>query len=492
MKNRFTSLLTIAVFAILAGCATIVNAQYTYVATSFGVQTNGAYDQTQTIQNALDTIGDNQTLYFPAGNYKVSGTIKLTRQYQTIMGAGRNVTKFIMAPTANGQVLFQGGSGTSTLLNGMRFTDFTVTSTDTTYTKTGIQLTHVSYPSLERINMEDIVDSSGGSIGFHLKGKECGVISDCSFESDKPIFIDKDPYAAGLEDLGVYTFRDCYAQGSTSTNYCVTIADGAFLANINFAGNLWMGKGGGGIWACNSGTSTPASVGLKIENGRYEQPNSTSAWAIYMNRKPSTNTAGNLKHFLLDNFQLASGCNGMYLRNVWYTSIRNMLYAGTQTALDVDNTCYNIALQNCWFSDAPSTVSLGGLQKVFALNKVNPGSPAENTVVYAVSATPPYLAGADIQGALSGAVTTGGTSTLGQWHQTYLVNAAAQTITLPDPTTCSGRIYTVKVISPATSVSIATSGGNIEGAASPYNGLNAVNAKATFQSNGTGWWIVGN
>lgn len=97
-----------------------------------------------------------------------------------------------------------------------------------------------------------------------------------------------------------------------------------------------------------------------------------------------------------------------------------------------------------------------------------------------------------VAGPIATSVAFGGTATLGATNSTYFCNVDAQTITLPTAASIAGRIYTIKLITPATvgTVTNATGAQTIDGALS-YS-LSASNKFVTVQSSGTNWWIIGN
>ncbi len=66
--------------------------------------------------------------------------------------------------------------------------------------------------------------------------------------------------------------------------------------------------------------------------------------------------------------------------------------------------------------------------------------------------------------------------------------SAAVTITLPDATTCSGRVYKIKRINvPGNNVTVASAGGTIDGATTAV--LSAQWQCLSFQSDGTNWFV---
>ncbi len=94
-------------------------------------------------------------------------------------------------------------------------------------------------------------------------------------------------------------------------------------------------------------------------------------------------------------------------------------------------------------------------------------------------------------GSMAHGLAVGGTATLGATNEIYLVNANAQTVTLPTAVGLQGRIYTIKTISPAETCTVtnATGAQNIDGALS-YS-LTASNKFVRVISSNTNWWVIG-
>jgi len=66
------------------------------VKTDFGAIGDGVADDTVAIQNAASSLTNGGTLYFPAGNYKISNTILLNKGI-VVLGAGLHLTSFTMS-----------------------------------------------------------------------------------------------------------------------------------------------------------------------------------------------------------------------------------------------------------------------------------------------------------------------------------------------------------------------------------------------------------
>lgn len=99
-----------------------------------------------------------------------------------------------------------------------------------------------------------------------------------------------------------------------------------------------------------------------------------------------------------------------------------------------------------------------------------------------------------IAGPVATSVAVGGTATVGATNSTYLLCVDANIATLPDASTCRGRIVRIKVIAPATTGTVITpSITQLIGDVGVTNyALSASNKFASFQADGTNWWIISN
>lgn len=93
-----------------------------------------------------------------------------------------------------------------------------------------------------------------------------------------------------------------------------------------------------------------------------------------------------------------------------------------------------------------------------------------------------------VAGSVAAATATGGTANLSATQFFYLVNAANQTITLPNATLCAGRIYVIKNNGVATNTTVNSVAGTIDGGAAFVQV--AANAAVQYISDGTNWWII--
>ena len=94
-----------------------------------------------------------------------------------------------------------------------------------------------------------------------------------------------------------------------------------------------------------------------------------------------------------------------------------------------------------------------------------------------------------VNGPIATFITSGGSGTLSGTNSTYLLNVDANTATLPTAVGISGRIYTIKLIAPATTGTVATTSSQTIDGVTTYS-LTASNKFVTVQSDNAAWWII--
>ncbi len=342
----------------------------------YGAVGNGVHDDTSNIQNAINTIGANSSLYFPTGIYKVTSTITVSQNRVHLLGAGVYATQILFAPSSN-STCFKFSAGASVLYQGS-VRNMAFYSSDTTYTKTAIELIDTSTYLVEDIVVGGSLTANGsnfwggnGSIGLRVRGRETGCISRINIYADRPILISPNPNNSISIDH--FDFMDTYL--GANGNPCVEIESGVNLTHSKFIGyNAWVLGTYGLYW--NDTTTTMCSYGLILSGVRTEQGTSANAWMVYINH-----------HYGLHQVSI-SDCyggidrNGYYLRNCQNVSFNNVYHVGTSNvALDVDSTVCRINMDNCFWQTG-STVNMIGQRLLLGTPKSLTNSPLPPNAIY--------------------------------------------------------------------------------------------------------------
>ena len=141
----------------------------------------------------------------------------------------------------------------------------------------------------------------------------------------------------------------------------VTINDGVNLSNVTFDGRQSWCNGTYGLYWSDT-TSVQTSFMLSLENIRWEQGQSASAYRVYISR-PST---GTLQNLVIRNCNGDVGCNGYYFRYCEDVLLDSVWYPGStgRTSLNVDGTVSPLTFHNCFWQTG-SAYSMSGLTEIY-------------------------------------------------------------------------------------------------------------------------------
>ena len=336
-----------------------------------GVDPTGATDSTTGIQNALNALGNNVSIYFPAGTYLVTSTITISNQRVTLIGAGIYATQILFAPTAAGTCISV-SAGSSVIYQGT-ITGISFFSNDSTYKKTAINISDASNYTVSNISISGSVSVNGasywsgaGSVGINIAGRELGDYSKLYIAADNPLTISQNPNSTISIDH--HHFQDLYLLANA--NPCVTIATGVNLTQVKFDGNQAWVRGTYGLY-WNDTTSSIVSTGLSINNVRTEQGTSTSAYQFYINRNYA------LQEVSFNQCYGGIDRNGYYFNNVVNATLDSCYYATTTAQSGITATAPTagtLNINNTVFS-AGSTLALTGYTQVSSDPKYVSGSP---------------------------------------------------------------------------------------------------------------------
>ena len=211
-----------------------------------GATGDGSTDDTAAIKSAVAVFSSgNGEIYFPAGTYKVTSTITIDQDRIHIRGDGKWATEIQFTPTANDICFFFGKGGEGTTDSGTivqcSMKGFALTSTDTTFTKTAIEMKDQSLCSLKDIAVGTGSLWNGGSddsIGLRLRGRESLFCARVDLLADKPLVLALNDSAKTL-CADHFHFQDMFLRPSSTsvlTNACITCEPGVNTTNMTFDG----------------------------------------------------------------------------------------------------------------------------------------------------------------------------------------------------------------------------------------------------------------
>jgi len=257
--------------------------------------------------------------------------------------------------------------------------DMSFSSSDTTSTKTAIEIVDASDFVVENVSIAGNVVvgntrywSGAGSIGIRTRGREDGLFHNVSIAADRPLLISQNPNHPISIDH--HRFHDCYfiANG----NPVVEIQSGVNLTNVTFDGvQAWV-KGTYGLRWLDTVTAW-ASLNLRLENVRWEQAEDPGGYFLDIEHNHA------LYNLLLQNCYESVEANGVRLRNVRSTTFQHVIYPNITggTALDVDATVFPIVLDNSFFQTG-TILQTAGLTKVFDIGRSSLSGTLNPFVIY--------------------------------------------------------------------------------------------------------------
>jgi hypothetical protein len=342
-------------------------------------------------------------------------------------GPGRTVINF--TPTTSGAAAFEVDAGGYDFgLSGVK-----ITGTGTKQ-KIGVYLNGCDDSYVRDVYVAAPFTGNNGSsatpsIGLKITaGTATTVVERFQANADLPISIEG--------DLDHIHFADCYLTAG-SANYNVEVKSGVNLQNVTFDGfQAWVKGLGGLYWSDSTGAG---SSNVVLKNIRVEQSESASGWVIYISPQ------NYLYNLVIENLYGGLENNGLYIKNVYVGSLRNifLITVSPQTPLTT-TACSSLVYENAFFgSDTLKTAAFkvaGAIDYNYTTTAVNYSPSAQhhyvNVTVSGKTVTLPTAVGCagreyKIDNASTGDITIATTSPLGQTiegetTQTVPINSCIQ------------------------------------------------------------------
>ena len=318
------------------------------------------------------TIDKSVTLLLGAGTLTMTANpgISVTSLGVEIVGVDSRTTILNYTPSGTGTAIKFSAGASELFQTAIRH--LYISSTDTTNTKTALEVVDVS-----DWKMEDVIVhtwSGSNSIGLLLKGRELVNIEEGAIYADIPVRISANPNRSD-GSLDAANFKDTLlvAPISGATQPVILVDSGAILTQVVFDGGAWIGGTYGLYWVDT--TSTVSSVNMRISDLRWEQQSDANGWFVYIDK--SGGGASSMEQLAIQRVSTGAGAsaNGIYLRNTHFLSIDDYQYGSTsKTGLEIgSSTVKNVRLNNCEFNTG-STVTIAGATDVVAQYSVGGGS----------------------------------------------------------------------------------------------------------------------
>jgi len=312
----------------------------------------GTTDMTVEIQNAIDSL-TNGIISLQNTIYLISSTLDLKKDRVNLIGKGQQVTIIRFNPTIGDIAIHVEKSPPGTMIVQCKLAGFAFDGTgDTTHQKIGIQIVDADILILDNIAISNWTGAT--SIGIQFKGRDLHNIGNISIYADLPIDFQDNPNS--YLDADHYHFHDCYLVSKPDNSQpVINIASGVNIFNLYFDGyQAWVFGSHGLYWVDT--TTTMVSLNVNIKNVRWEQSTAGAGhYMVYISHNY------NLENLLIENTFCGNGADidNIYLRKVLFPTLKNVKYAGTGKALDVDSTVYPIEGINCFWQGGSTAITTG-------------------------------------------------------------------------------------------------------------------------------------
>lgn len=332
-------------------------------------------DCTIALQAAIDKViavyAHPRPMFLKGGDYAVSAPIILP-YWARLYGEGAQATTIVPRFISPGSVIQIGTTGVGISayagLHGIGFTKFSA-----------VPVTLIECVDVSNVEISDIIcypiipGSDTMTVGIKTRGREFIHLRNLQLSCPIPVNISTNPNSSiSIDHLRA---RDLYLL-PTATNSSILVDDGVSVTHSHFWDVAMVGGANGFVW--NSPTHTQISSQFNFNRVHYEQGTNTAGYAFRFNMS----AASNLQSLIMNDCNLGSGNNGIYLRNVYTAGLDNIKYDDTRVFIDTDD-CDNIRWQNS-FIQTGATKSMVGLTQRHVLGLPGGGATVANTEFWTI------------------------------------------------------------------------------------------------------------
>jgi len=313
------------------------------VVAHYGADSTGATDDTTKIQAAIDDVesAGGGIVRLPSGVFKVTQQLTITGDNVYLIGSGDNTTQIKYVPDTPADSCLLIKPPVNIIAN--TYVGFMEFLSDGTATGVAIEAEDMRRCTFEHLGIEQFDDTGGSGGAFLIKGRDQTVwrrirITNCTVG----FYISPNTLYTSI-DADAFHFQDIYCNCNDTSNGYGWKVTGTDLSNITIDGYNHVPKCYRGFSL--EGAADSVNTNIVIRNLRVEQGDGNSNYGIYIDN--DTGGTDELNNLIIDNFRKSgSNQNGIYLRDVVGVSIRNSTIVGNVTALNMDNTCDMIYLED--------------------------------------------------------------------------------------------------------------------------------------------------
>lgn len=336
-------------------------------ADTYGTDAASLFDNTGAISRAIAAakLAGAGKIKFGPGVYSIVAGLLLDTNGLQIEGDGSLVSFIVSRPTAAVSILkFSAGAQ---VLYGCGLCNIAIASSDTTYTKTGVEIIDASRFKMQDVAVEcyprgALFSGGTGSIGFLIKGRDTSDVKRITAYAEKPFIIGINPNSAITLDSWNFEDVNLVAHLDTSSSFHnLFIANGASLTNVHFRKMNLQGGTDGIHWINTTAVATSENVtfqGIKSE----QSPDAVAGTTGYI-----ANIQSNVQIRGLKLSDVEGGDrNGFKLRGTVNPTIDNFFFMDLivlhAEAVNLDTTVGMATLSGQFYGTPVAT--LGGLTRV--------------------------------------------------------------------------------------------------------------------------------
>jgi polygalacturonase len=351
--------------AAASGASVAAASPYYPVTITISADPTGGQDATAAIQNAIDscpTNGSGCQVILPAGIYKVTSTITISKDNVTLRGAGKAITQISFQPNiASAALVFSKPNPATSDIARVELHDLGIYSPNTSLEKTALKLMAVTMSNIENIYITGAGPNSSftggsGSIGIETHGHDTTTVTNAYVNADKPIDIGVNPdgYGGTQLDMDQWHWSNLYLIANNHPD--IMVENGTVLTSVTWDGfEAWVGGTFGFYFVTDT---RPSSYMLTFDHVRTEQGTCSSCDSFHI-VSPNSQIQG----VRIQNFAADPNRHGIYLRNTFWTGIDQFSYGGTGVVFDADNSNYNYKVTNSHFGSGTlgsgTTITIG-------------------------------------------------------------------------------------------------------------------------------------
>ena len=234
------------------------------------------------------------------GDWSCNEGLLMNVNGQNLKGTNEYLSNIVLVPTGAGAILITAGLSSGGDLAHPYWQpvieNITLSSADTTYTKTAIKWLDVHQGKIRNIRISGFNDSSKSSIGIHWYGRDENVLENPYISADIPQQVSQDPILPATPYGLEYAHFRNISSAAVNTKAHIEVDSTLSLASFVMDGyNVFSG----GLHGIHATAMSDDAVPISIENVVWDRPGANSGWFVYIDTLThAQNRAINLRNLI--------------------------------------------------------------------------------------------------------------------------------------------------------------------------------------------------